>query len=212
VDIRDEKPSLEIRDMDYYKGSAQSRSDILASEFRHDNAKDNISMAKSGYIPFLGVGGSYQMNDASHAFGDEGKSWQVGAFLRWDIFDGAKREYEIGKARHQEMQASESIASMRQGVEFSIRESYLNAQEAGKNIELAKMSLDTAIEGTRLIRVRYSNGLASLDVLLSAQAALEKARASTVEQENAYLTAIGMLTYQSGTILKDLNINDSDGE
>jgi outer membrane protein len=97
-------------------------------------------------------------------------------------------------------------------VEFSIRESYLNAQEAGKNIELAKMSLDTAIEGTRLIRVRYSNGLASLDDLLSAQVALEKARASTVEQENAYLTAIGMLTYQSGTILKDLNINDSDGE
>jgi outer membrane protein len=212
ADTKDEKTQLEIRDIDYYIGSAQSRNDLAAAEIRHKNAKDNISMARSGYLPFLGVGGAYQLNDANHVFGDEGKSWQVGAFLRWDLFDGAKRESEIGKARNQEMQMSESIASMKQKVEFGIRESYLNAREAGKNIELAKMSLETAEEGARLVRVRYSNGLASFDDLLSAQAALEKARAAKVEHENMYLSAVGMLSYQSGVILKDLNINDSDGE
>ena len=212
VDVRDEKVHLDLKEIDYYVLNAQSRSDILSAEFRRQNAKDSVSMAKSGYLPFLGVGGSYQMNDSSHIFGDEGTSWQVGAFLRWDIFDGAKREYEIGKAKYQEMQASESVASMRQAVSFRIRESYLNVQEAVKNIELAKMSLDSASEGARLIRVRYANGLAALDDLLSAQSALERARASIVEQDNAYLSAIGTLGYESGTILDDLNIKDSDGE
>jgi outer membrane protein TolC len=206
IDVTDANIELPVKDLSLYEEAACSRSDIHAAELRHENARQNIRMAEAGYLPYLGVGGSYQLNDHNRLFGSEGDSWQVMAFLRWDLFDGTKREYERAKAKDLAFQASEQLLAMKQGVSYRIEEAYLDVEEARKNLDLAREASRTAEEGTRLIRLRYENGLSSLADLLSAQTSLEQARAGLVDRKNAYGTAVAALSYESGTILKDLNI------
>jgi outer membrane protein len=208
VDAADGPVDLSLHDLDHYTQKAQARSDIRAASLRGENARKNISLAEAGYLPYLGVGGAYQLDDHDAPFGSEGKSWQVSAFLRWDLFDGTKREYERAKARHLAGQADQSLLAMRQGVSYRIREAYLNVEEAGKNSELARQGLGTAEEGTRLLRLRYQNGLASLADLLSSQASLEEARAGVVGRDNALKTAVASLSFESGTILEDLHVGE----
>ncbi len=57
------------------------------------------------------------------------------------------------------------------------------------------------------MKVRYENGLSSLGELLNAQSSLEQARAGLVERENAYKIAVATLSFESGTILRDLNLD-----
>ena len=55
--------------------------------------------------------------------------------------------------------------------------------------------------------MRYENGFSPLADLLNAQSSLEQARAGLVERENAYKVALATLSFESGTILKDLKID-----
>jgi outer membrane protein TolC len=197
---------MPLKNLSYYVKAAEDRSDLRAAELRGENAKNNIKMAEASYYPYIGIGGTYQFNDHNNPFGSEGKNWQVMAFLRWDLFDGTKREYERVKAKHLASQAQEYLSAMKKGVSFKIYEAYMNVEEARKNIELTKEALKTAEEGRRLLKLRYENGLSSLADLLNAQASLEQARANLVERENAYRASVASLSYESGTILQDLNI------
>lgn len=208
IDIRDAAFALPEHDLAFYQQTARSRSDLNAAVLRSANARENILLAEAGYWPSLGVGGTYQLNDHEQPFGSEGTSWQVAAFLRWELFDGAKREYERAKARQLSEQAREAQNALQQGIDYRIFEAYANAQEAQANHELAKEALETASEGARLVRLRYTNGLASLADLLSAQSALEEARAVLVERENAMRTAQAGLSYESGAILADIDIRN----
>jgi outer membrane protein len=208
VDVSDKAVELPLSDLSVYLKAAESRSDLRAAQLRKENARQNIRMAEAGYFPYVGVGGTYQLNDHSRPLGSEGDSWQVMAFVRWDLFDGTKREYERAKAIHQAAQATEQVEAFKQGVSYRITEAFLNVEEARKNSELAQEALKTATEGARLVRLRYENSLVSLADLLNAQASLEQARAGLVERENAYLLAVAALSFESGTILKDLKADE----
>ena len=208
IDISDAAAPLPMHALDYYQQAARSRSDLNAAALRSENARQNIRLAEAGYWPYLGVGGTYQFNDHEKPFGGEGESWQVAAFMRWDLFDGTKREYERSKARYLSAQANESLSAFQKGIDYRIIEAFANVQEAKANSALARQALETAEEGTRLVRLRYSNGLASLADLLSAQAALEEVRAALVERENAARMAQVTLGYESGTLLSDFDIQD----
>jgi outer membrane protein TolC len=207
IDVNDSAIDLPLNDLSTYVKAAETRSDLEAAQLRSENAKQNIRMAEAAYFPNIGMGGTYQFNDHNQPFGSEGESWQFMAFLRWDIFDGTKREYERAKAKNLAAQAQEQVSAMKKGVSYRIYEAYMNVQEARKNIELTQEALKTAGEGTRLLKLRYENGFSPLAELLNAQSSLEQARAGLVEKENAYKVALATLSFESGTILKDLSID-----
>ncbi len=207
IDVDDSAIDLPLNDLAIYVKSAESRSDLQAARLRYENAEQNIKMAEAAYFPNIGMGGTYQFNDHNQPFGSEGKSWQVMAFLRWDIFDGTKREYERAKAKHLAAQVHQQVSAMEKGVSYRIYEAYMNVDETQKSIDLTREALKTAEEGTRLFKLRYENGFSPLADLLSAQASLEQARAGLVDRENAYKIALATLSFESGTILKDLKID-----
>lgn len=208
-DVTDAEVDFTLKEPDYYIQAAQNRPDLRAFELRADNARHNVRMAQAGFFPSIGVGGSYYLHDHNLPLGSEGKSWQVSAFLRWDLFEGTKRIYEGAKARHQEAQARQQLAAVKDGVSFKIHKAYLNVEEARSGAGLARQALETAQEGARILQLRYENGLTSLGELLNVQTTLEMARAGVVEKNNAYKTSLAVLSFESGILLKDLNIDDN---
>ncbi|MCI0453766.1 MAG: TolC family protein [Candidatus Dadabacteria bacterium] len=209
VDTDDTKiPEITVKDIGYYEDMSLSRNDIKSLELRYKNAKDEIRVAESGYLPIVGIGASYQLYDKNTPFGAEGNSWYITAFLRWDLFDGARREYERAKAKYKAAEIEEQLSGFKKVVSFMTYESYLGVKEAEKNVELAEEALKTAEEGRRLVRLRYKNSLSPLIDLLDAQINLDRARANLVARKNEYQIAIAKLSFESGIILQDLGIEE----
>lgn len=206
VDVEETKPEFPLRDIEYYTGAASSRRDIAAMKVRRENAKNNIKLAESTYFPSLGVQGAYQLNDRGRPFGSEGDSWLVTAYLKWDLFDGAGREFEKRKAQHKAAEIEEHLRSLRQFVSFKVHEAYLAVEEARKNMELSESALATAEEGKRHVKTRFENDLSPIVDLLDVQRNLDHARANVSARQNDYYMAVINLGYESGTIMKDLRM------
>lgn len=202
VDVKGEVRAGPAHDIDIYTSAALGRSDLLALEKRQKNAENSISLANAAYYPTLGIGGSYQWNDHEGPLSGEGESYRLMAFLRWNLFDGTRREHERAKARYKAREASAHLDGMRKAVLFKVHEAYLGVEEAQKSLELARARRQAAEEGTRLLRARYENSLSTIAELLDAQAQLDAARAGVIEKENDYHVALSELRFQSGLILK----------
>ena len=206
VDANDERPSFSLRKLEEYNSVSFSRKDLKSLEARYENAGNALRMANTGYLPVIGIGGSYQLNDHAAPFGAEGDSWQLVAFLKWELFDGTKREHERQKAKHEISETGEYLEGLKKQISFLVYDSFLGVDEARKGLELAKAALESAEEGRRLVKVRYENSLSTIVDLLDVQASLDSARANVVEKEAAYLISIANLGYQSGTLLHDLGL------
>ncbi|MDP2268962.1 MAG: TolC family protein [Deltaproteobacteria bacterium] len=204
IDVAEAPPPLPVRDREYLRTQSLARRDVKSMELRKENARNNIKLAEAGYFPYLGVGGVYQLNDHNKPFGSEGDSWQVMAFLKWELFDGTKRRHEKSKAQYQATEADEYLEGMKKMVSFQVEEAWLTLEEAKKNEELAQAALKTAEEGRRLVRVRYEGALSPIVDMLAAQVSFDHARANLVAKENEYKLAIANLSFAGGTILADL--------
>ncbi len=206
VEAQDETFRVPLMAAEYYENASLQRQDIRSLQERFENAKNGLRLADAGYYPIVGLGGSYQFNDHRTPFGTEGESWQLTAFLRWELFDGTKREHERSKAKYQIAETEEHLKGLKKAVSFEVYDAYLTVQEAAKNAELAQSALKTAEEGKRLVEERYKNSLSPLIDLLDSQVSLDHARANAIARENDRRLAVVKLGYESGTILKDLEI------
>ena len=206
VEVDDERPSFSLRTLEEYYAASLARKDLASLETRYRNAGNALKMASAGYFPVIGIGGSYQLNDHAVPFGGEGDSWQLTAFLRWQLFDGARREHEREKAKHAISESAAQLEGFRKQISFMVFDAFLGVDESRKGLELAKASVKSAEEGKRLVEVRYENSLSPMVDLMDVQTGLDSARANVVHKEAAYLISIANLAYQSGTLLDDLGL------
>ncbi|MDX9822376.1 MAG: TolC family protein, partial [Syntrophales bacterium] len=173
ADVAGEIPDFDPADMETSEKASQSRGDLRSMEMRSENAERSVEMAETEYLPYVGVGGAWQWNDPSHPFGGQGDSWNVSAFLRWNLFDGTRREHERSKARHQARQAREHLLGLRKAIAFGIHQARLGVEESRTNLELAREALKTAEEGKRLVQMRYENSFSPIVDMLDAQVVLD---------------------------------------
>ena len=195
-----------LHDLDHYTKSAEARRDIQSMQLHFENARNNLKLNEAAYIPTLGVGSSYQLNDAEVPFGSDGESWQVFALFKWELFDGSKRHHEKQKAHYQIAETREHLAQLMDAATFQVFEAFLGVEEARKNSELARSALATSEEGQRLVRVRYENALSPLVDLLDAQVSLDGARTNVLVREKEQQLAALKLCFESGIILQELGV------
>jgi outer membrane protein len=206
VDVADEGVEFSSLPIEPAIGSISARKDVRAMELRYENAGNSVRLAQSRYLPNLGIRASYQLNDHNNVFGNEGESWWLIGVLKWDLFDGAGREYEYSKARYKQNEVGEQLSGMKNLVSFKIAEASLGLEEARKVRDLARSALATAEEGKKLVKSRYTNSLSPLVDLLDVQLSVETARAGLAAKENDYQLAVMRLHYETGTILQALGV------
>ena len=207
VSTTQENISLPLHDLEYYTSHARERRDIQSMQHHFENARNNLRMNEAAYVPTLGVGSSYQLNDKDIPFGSDGESWQVFALFSWELFDGTKRHHEKQKARYLIEETREQLERLMDGAAFQVFESFLSVEEAQKNAELAKASLATAEEGQRLVRLRYENSLSPLVDLLDAQVSLDQARADVIVRKKEEQLATLKLCFESGILFQELGLS-----
>jgi len=191
-------PVPDLKPVTYYEEISKNRDDLLAMAKRVHNARLNIDKSAARFSPTVGLGGSYQINSHTAPLDEEGSSYQVSAFFRWDLYSGGLKGHTDSGARYGLMEAEAYYEGLRKEIIFRINEAYLNVREASRGRELASSRLSLAEETARLIEKRYENSLATVVELLDAQTALDSARADLVAKTNSYLISMARLMYQSG--------------
>jgi outer membrane protein TolC len=181
-----------------------SRPDLKEQEQQAHRAEAAVDKARSAYLPTVYAGAAYRMNDRDIPFGRDNDGWVAGATLHWELFDGLRRGNELAKARARQQSAAESLKDYRQEIALQVTESYLRREESGQRLAVARHALADAEEGVRLISRRFENSLATMADLLDAQTALNRTRASLVENESDFALATAQLYYAAGVLLKEV--------
>jgi outer membrane protein TolC len=181
-----------------------NRKDLKEMAKAAEKAQVGVSLAGSAFLPTLYGNASYQMNDRDLPFGRDNDSWLAGVNLRWELFDGLRRFDERARARSLESSARESLAYQQREVSFQVRESLLRLDEAEKRLTVARAALNDAEESERLVRKRFTNSLATLVDVLDTQSALNRARASVVDNDAGYALATARVWYSAGIFLQEV--------
>jgi outer membrane protein TolC len=181
--------------------AAFDRADLRASSLRVANAGRNVRLRQSGYLPDVGLAAAYQVDAEDSPFSPDNRSWKVGVGLTWNLFDGMRREAELGKAVAELRRAQAYHRGMRDQAAFEAAQAELGVKEAALRGEIARAALASAEEGVRLLKSRYENHLGRMVDLLDAQTALDGARAARIRAENDLRLSRAQRLYASGGLL-----------
>jgi outer membrane protein TolC len=178
-----------------------ARSDLRAFFLRVENAAANVDLQRSDYLPTVGAMGAWQMDGRNGVFSADNHSWKVGVGLKWNLFDGFRREAAVARSSAESGRARAYYRGAQDYAVFQVTRAYLDVKEALKRVEIARSAAAAAEEGTRLIKARYENQLARMVDLLDAKTALDAARAEAVRAENDLRQSRAELLFASGTLL-----------
>ena len=211
--VQPARPTLEREkpDLQRLEAAVLERPDIMAMTERLRNAKRNVGLMESEFLPDIGLFGALQANDPDAPFGTQGTSYRVGVGLKWNLFNGLSSSARRSSALAEHEAAARMLEGMKKQGRFSVRQACLRAGEAESGLEISASALKAAEESARLMRLRYENGLANMVSLLDTQAALNRARSEVVKTEMEFFLALGRAKHEAGTLFDELR-PPSEGE
>ena len=92
--------------------------------------------------------------------------------LQWNLFDGNRAKGQAAEARHMAASARAQQRQMENAVALEVRKARADVQSATERIAVSEAAVTQAEESLRILRNRYSAGLATMTDLLRAETAL----------------------------------------
>jgi outer membrane protein len=96
-------------------------------------------------------------------------NWRFGLFLRWELFDGGRRQAQVAQLESQRQQRSLELTDLANRIALEIEEAATRYRTAVARYQAAKASADASREATRVARDTYQEGVALQVDLLEAQ-------------------------------------------
>jgi outer membrane protein len=177
VDILEYKPSV-LR-LDESLGEAlRLRPELKNAELRVEQAKESVKVARSGFLPTIGLSGYYgRFSDEFSLYGDlSNQRWTLEATATFNLFDWGKTAYKVGESKVKVTQAEDSKLQVIDGIILEVKQDYLNMVTAEKNILVAQKSIEQAEENLRMNEERYKYQVATATDVLDAVTLLAQAR------------------------------------
>ena len=174
---------------------------VVASAYVTRAAAASVRSAKTAYLPSVSLSSGYNWNNQERSFNGGRTSWSLGMSLSYPIFNNFQRESSVGRAqfsqRVAQLQEDDTRLAARQEADAAL----YNLRTAERAIEIAQEAELVAGEDLRVIRERYSVGVATiLDVLISQNAA-DQASVDVVTSRYDYVLARAALESILGRVL-----------
>lgn len=169
----------------------ENRSDLLASQFRIDAARAELSAVKKARYPTIDGSFSYSWNDRTFPGSGEvfknNYQWSVGAFLNWNLFDRFQTKANIQNSEAQQRIAEWNLQQSKIDAVLDVKQISLNIQQAMERLDLAEATVEAAEENLRLAEERYRVGAGTILETIEASSSLTQAQASLIDARVDYL-------------------------
>jgi outer membrane protein len=149
-----------------------------------------VSVLASGGETFLG------------GLGTRVTPYSAGIALRFPLFTGWRNTFDIRQAETEVQIANEDVRGLEQQVGLQVWTSYFALQTATRRLATSRDLLASAQESANVAAERYRAGVGSIIDLLTAEAALEVARAQEVQARADWFVAVAQLAHDTGTLTR----------
>ena len=169
----------------------ENRASLLASEFRIDAARAELSATKKSRYPTIDGSFSYGWNDRTFPGSGEvfknNYQWSVGAFLNWNLFDRFQTKANVQASEAQHRIAEWNLQQAKIDAVLDVKQIVLNLEQAMERLELAEETVAAAEENLRLAEERYRVGAGTILETIEASSSLTSAQASLIDARVDYL-------------------------
>lgn len=158
-----------------------------------------MSAAKLNYGPRVSAYGNWE-DDRNPDFG--GHNWVAGAQISIDIFPFGKRA-QLQRETAAKARVDARLIAYQQQVRLQVSQAHIQRRTAKQSLDTAKKSVDQAAESLRILRNRYSAGLATITDLLRAEDVERQAQTNYWRAVFGNAVAYAELLFATGTLTPD---------
>ncbi|MBI5085565.1 MAG: TolC family protein [Acidobacteria bacterium] len=155
--------------------AGKSRPELEQLRLARQAAEAQAAAARSAYLPQVFMKGTLEA-DRQEFVRKGGANWMFVAGMKWNLFDGHRTRESVAEARAMAAAAQASERQFASAVNLEVRKAKSYFDAASERIAVTEATVAQADESLRILRNRYSNGLATITDLLRAQTALLDAR------------------------------------
>ena len=192
---KDTIPEYNITVDEALKEAQKNRPDLLSLQLKLENAKQNVSLAKTGFAPSLTANGSYGWSGQDFPLYDR---WSVGAGISVPIFNGFSTYNQVKESKNNMQIAYANLTAKEQAILLDVKTCYFDFEEAKTRIPLAELSRKQAQENYDLAVGRYKVGVGNYIEVKDAETTLSNAKLSYISAVFDYNLAIANLERAMG--------------
>lgn len=193
---------------DVYEAALLQRPEIKNAELSKKSGDLQLKIAKAGWLPTLGLTGSFSTSTNSMASNDWGTQMKTnfnttaGASLSIPIFDQRKARTAVNKAKIQQMTAELDLQDKQKTLWKTIENLWLDANTNQQKFRSALVSVESEQTSYDLLSEQFELGLKNIVELLTGKDKLLNAQQNKLQSK--YLTIINqqLLKFYKGEEMK----------
>jgi outer membrane protein len=157
-----------------------NRPDYVGQDYLIKAYKKAIGVARSGRLPSLYFSAAVEWSAAIDKNIPNSKDWTRSADLQlnlsFPLFDGFKTSGAVKQAKADHVKSSLTKQQIKDGILVEVEEAIGSIKESKKRLASGEKTIALAEEGLRVANLRFKNGVGTQLEIISAQAALTKAK------------------------------------
>jgi outer membrane protein TolC len=174
------------------------RPELAAARATAERANARIREVRSEGLPEITASASAGVNFFSD--GDRTTPHAAVIGLRFPLFTGYRNTYDIREAEINAELAREQVRDLSQQISLDVWTSYYALRTAKQRLATSRVLLDSAQQSAEVARARYREGVGTIVDVLTAEAALETARAQEVQARTDWFLALAQLAHDTGRL------------
>ena len=176
------------------------RPELAAARAEVERAEATVRQVRSSYLPTVGLTANTGKTYVSGRSATTPSPYAVGVAVRFPVFTGLRNVYDVRAATLGVSTAAESARNLQQQVALQVWSSYYALATAASRVRASRDLLNSAQQSLDVALGRYRGGVGTIIELLTAQAALEAARAQEVQSRTDWFVAVAQLAHDTGRL------------
>lgn len=187
------------------EGETLARPELQQLKLAGEAAEAQARSARAGYLPQIGLRGVLEA-DRQNFVTKGGGNWMFMASLKWNLLDGGRTRQNVAEAKAMSAAARASERQFTSAIQLEVRKARAEFAAATERISVTEATIAQADESLRILRNRYSGGLATITDLLRAQTAALDAKMRRLAAIHDQRLAALDVERATGTLNGDSNV------
>jgi outer membrane protein TolC len=181
--------------------AAKARPDLRSLGEMQSAHASAVSAAKSEFGPRVSAYGNWEEDRTSFA-GSGGNNWVAGVQVSVDILPFGKRA-QLARESAGKQRIDAQLAASQLHMRTEVSRAHIHRQTAELSMETARAAMDQSAESLRILKNRYSAGLATITDLLRAEDAERQSQSNYWHAVYGNAMAYAEQLYATGTLTPD---------
>ncbi|MEA2164067.1 MAG: outer membrane protein [Thermoanaerobaculia bacterium] len=179
--------------------ASAGRPDLAAARAAVERARARVTLVRAQGLPSLGLGASVAPV-FTNGLRQHTTPYSAGISFRFPLFTGFRNTYDVRAAKLETDLAAENARGLEEQIGLQVWTSYYDLQTAMQRLKTSRDLLRDAQESVDVALGRYRAGIGNILDLLTAEAALENARAEEVQARTDWFLSLAQLAHDTGTL------------